>query len=205
MSSVVNMIRPVWLVDRRVEAGMEQRREEDRSRKPLRLSPSRHLKNKMARKGPTKIRAVAPDPIYHSKMITKLINRCMRDGKKTVTQKEAYRAFEIIKEKTGEEPVKVFETALDNIRPTMEVRSRRVGGAAYQVPMSVRGPRKDSLAIRWLVGAARGRSNSEYHTFAEKLAVEIIDSSKGEGVAVKKRQEIERVAEANRAFAHFRW
>lgn len=159
----------------------------------------------MARKGPTRIRTVSPDPIHRNQLVTKLINRCMKDGKKTVIQKEVYRAFEIIKEKTSEDPIKVFETAMDNIRPTMEVRPRRVGGAAYQVPMSVRGPRKDSLAIRWLVGAARGRSSGEFHTFAEKLAVEILDSSKGEGVAVKKRQEIERVAEANRAFAHFRW
>ncbi len=129
----------------------------------------------------------------------------MVDGKKSVIEKEIYRAFEIIKEKTGEEPMKIFEQALDNIRPTMEVRPRRVGGAAYQVPMSVRGPRKDSLAIRWLVNAARSRGNSEYHTFAEKMAEEIITSSNGEGQAVKKRQEIEKIAEANRAFSHFRW
>jgi len=159
----------------------------------------------MARKGPTRTREVSPDPIHRNKLVTKLINRSMKDGKKTVIQKEVYRAFEIIKEKSGEDPNKVFEVAMDNIRPTMEVRPRRVGGAAYQVPMSVRGPRRDSLAIRWLVGAARGRSSSEFHTFAEKLAVEILDSSKGEGVAVKKRQEIERVAESNRAFSHFRW
>ncbi len=129
----------------------------------------------------------------------------MKDGKKSIIRKEVYEALEIIKEKSDGDPIKVLETAMDNIRPTMEVRPRRVGGAAYQVPMSVRGPRRDSLAIRWLVGAARGRNSSEFHTFAEKLAVEIMDSAKGEGVAVKKRQEIERVAEANRAFAHFRW
>ncbi len=129
----------------------------------------------------------------------------MRDGKKSVAEKEIYRALEIIKEKAGDEPVKVFSQALENIRPTMEVRPRRVGGAAYQVPMSVRGPRRDSLAIRWLIGAANSRSNSEYHTYAEKLAAEIMDAAKAEGAAVKKRTEMERVAEANRAFAHFRW
>ena len=129
----------------------------------------------------------------------------MLAGKKTVAQKEIYGAFEIIKEKSGEEPDKVFEKALENIKPTMEVRPRRVGGAAYQVPMSVRGPRRESLGIRWLIAAARSRSNSEYHTYAEKLAAEIMDSAKGEGVAVKKRLDMERVAEANRAFAHFRW
>lgn len=99
----------------------------------------------------------------------------------------------------------VFETALENIRPTMEVRPRRIGGAAYQVPMSVRGPRRDSLAIRWLIAASRTRSNSEYHTYGEKLAAELIDASKMEGGAVKKRLEVEKVAEANRAFSHFRW
>ncbi len=129
----------------------------------------------------------------------------MRDGKKSVAQREVYGAFEIIKEKTGDDPQKVFSTALDNIKPTMEVRPRRVGGAAYQVPMSVRGPRRDSLGIRWLITAANSRSNSEFHSFAEKLAAEIIAAAAGEGAAVKKRLDMERVAEANRAFAHFRW
>lgn len=159
----------------------------------------------MARKGATKIREIAEDPIYASRIVAKLINRSMLDGKKSVAQKEVYAAFEIIKEKTGEDPLKVFEGALENIKPTMEVRPRRVGGAAYQVPMSVRGPRRESLGIRWLIAATRSRSNSEYHTYADKLAAEIMDAAKGEGVAVKKRQEVERVAEANRAFAHFRW
>ncbi|MFZ3137351.1 MAG: 30S ribosomal protein S7 [Thermodesulfovibrionales bacterium] len=159
----------------------------------------------MARRGATRIKTVEPDPIYKSEIVTKLINRCMLDGKKSVAQKEVYRAFEIIKEKTGEDGLKVYSQALENIKPTMEVRPRRVGGAAYQVPMSVRGPRRESLGIRWMIMAARSRSNSEFHTFAEKLATEIIDASKGEGVAVKKRQDMERVAEANRAFAHFRW
>lgn len=159
----------------------------------------------MARKGATKIREVAPDPIYGSRVLSKLINRSMFDGKKSVSQKEIYAAFEIIKEKSGEDPEKVFEGALENIKPTMEVRPRRVGGAAYQVPISVRGPRRESLGIRWLIAATRSRSNSEYHTYAEKLAAEIMDAAKGEGGAVKKRQEVERLAELNRAFSHFRW
>ena len=159
----------------------------------------------MARKGATKIREVAPDPIYGNRVVSKLINRSMFDGKKSVAQKEIYTAFEIIKEKSGEDPEKVFEGALENIKPTMEVRPRRVGGAAYQVPISVRGPRRESLGIRWLIGATRARSNSEYHTYAEKLAAEIMDAAKGEGAAVKKRQEVERLAELNRAFSHFRW
>jgi len=159
----------------------------------------------MARRGQAKIRAVAIDPLYGNKTVTKLINRIMKNGKRSVAAKEVYGAFAIIKEKTGEEPLKIYTQALDNIKPTMEVRPRRVGGAAYQVPMSVRGPRRESLGVRWLVAAARGRSNSDFHTFAEKLATEIIEASKGEGIAVKKRLDVERVAEANRAFAHFRW
>ena len=137
--------------------------------------------------------------------MAKLVNRSMKDGKKSVVRKEVYGAMELIKEKTGSDPVKVFDQAMENIRPTMEVRPRRVGGAAYQVPQQVRGERRDSLAIRWLVGAANSKSNTEFHTYGEKLAAEIIDAGKGEGVSVKKRQEIERVAESNKAFAHFRW
>ncbi len=159
----------------------------------------------MARRGFVKPREISPDPIYQSALVSKLINKSMIDGKKSTVRKQIYRAFEIIKEKTGEDPLKVFIRALENIKPTMEVRPRRVGGAAYQVPMSVRGPRRESLGIRWLVNAARNRSNTEFHTYAEKLAAEILDAQKGEGNAVKKRQEVERVAEANRAFAHFRW
>lgn len=161
----------------------------------------------MPRKGQVKIRTIAPDPLYQSREVAKLITRSMRDGKKSVAEREVYEALEIIKgkEKQKEDPLKIFTSALDNIRPSMEVRPRRVGGAAYQVPMSVRGPRKDSLAIRWLIGAANSRPNSEFHTYAEKLAAEILDASKGEGAAVKKRTDMERVAEANRAFSHFRW
>lgn len=159
----------------------------------------------MARRGQAKIRKVDPDPIFSNRLVTKLINRSMKDGKKSVAQKEVYKAFELIKEKSGEDPIKVFVQAMEKIKPTMEVRPRRVGGAAYQVPMSVRGPRRESLGIRWLIAAARSKSNTEFHTFAEKLATEIIESSKGEGAAVKKRTDIERLAESNRAFAHFNW
>jgi len=159
----------------------------------------------MPRKARTKVKKTKPDPIYNENLVAKLINRSMKDGKKSVAQKQVYRAFEIIKEKTKEDPLKTFFGALEKVKPTMEVRSRRVGGAAYQVPVSVRGVRKDSLAIRWIITAARGRSNSEYHSYAEKLAAELIDASKGEGAAVKKRTDTERMAEANRAFAHFRW
>lgn len=129
----------------------------------------------------------------------------MRDGKKSVARREIHEAMELIKEKTGEDPVKVFDRAMENIKPTMEVRPRRIGGAAYQVPQPVRGVRRESLGIRWLVAAANSKSNTEFHTYAEKLATEIMDAAKGEGVSVKKRQDVERVAEANKAFAHFRW
>ena len=159
----------------------------------------------MARRGQAKIRKVNPDPIYGTRIIAKLVNNIMKNGKKSVAQTEVYRSFEIIKEKTGEDPVQVFTQALENIKPTMEVRPRRVGGAAYQVPISVRGPRRESLGLRWLIFAARARANSDFHTFAEKLAAELMAASKGEGLAVKKRTDVEKVAEANRAFAHFRW
>ena len=158
----------------------------------------------MPRRGQIKPKEIKPDLVYKNKLVTKLINRCMKDGKKSVAQKQVYGALGLIKEK-GEDPIKVFSQALDNIRPSMEVRARRVGGAAYQIPIPVRGPRKESLAIRWLIHYARSRSNSEYHTFAEKLSAEITDAANGEGGAIKKKVEMERMAEANRAFAHFRW
>lgn len=159
----------------------------------------------MARRGAARARKTEPDPVYGNKMVTKLVGRAIIDGKKSVAQKEIYKAFEIIKEKSGEDPMKVYELALNNIRPTMEVRPRRIGGAAYQVPMTVRGTRRDSLAIRWLVNTSRQRSNSDFHTYADKLAQEIMDAAKGEGLAVKKRTDVEKMAEANRAFAHFKW
>jgi small subunit ribosomal protein S7 len=159
----------------------------------------------MSRKGPSRKRQIEVDPIYGSRLLTKLINRSMYDGKKSVAQKEAYRAIELISEKTKENGIEVFERAIETIKPEMEVRARRVGGAAYQVPMQVRGDRKESLAIRWLVNAARNRSNSEFHTFGEKLAAEIMDALNGLGNSVKKRDTVHKMAEANRAFAHLRW
>jgi small subunit ribosomal protein S7 len=159
----------------------------------------------MARKGAIKPKDIQPDPFYGSKLVTKLINRSMHDGKKSVARHEIYEAFDIIKEKSGSDPSKVFDQAIENIKPTMEVRPRRIGGAAYQVPQPVRGIRRESLAIRWLVLAANSKSNSEFHTYSAKLATEIMDAAKGEGSAVKKRTDMERVAEANKAFSHFRW
>ena len=140
------------------------------------------------RKGPTRIRETEIDPIYNSAVVTKLINRSMKDGKKSVAEKEIYRAFEIIKEKTNQDPLNVFNQAMDNVRPTMEVRPRRVGGAAYQVPMPVRGPRKESLAIRWIVIAANSKLNSEFHTYAEKLASEIWTVQKVRDLPLKEGQ-----------------
>lgn len=160
---------------------------------------------KMPRRGSVKPRQIEPDPVYKNRVVEKLINRSMRDGKKSVALKQVYGAFNLIKEKTKDDPIKIFSQALSNIKPTMEVRPRRVGGAAYQVPMPVKGARKESLAIRWLIFAARARPNTEYHIYSEKLAAEIIDAAKGEGGAVKRRQDMERMAEANRAFSHFRW
>lgn len=159
----------------------------------------------MPRRGPARKRKVEKDPVYKDMLVAKLINRAMYDGKKSVTQTQVYGAFELVQKELGREPLEVFHEAINSIKPTMEVRPRRIGGAAYQVPVPVRGPRQDSLAIRWIIEASRGRSNSQYHTYAEKLAAEITDAIKGEGGAVKKREEMERIAEANRAFAHFRW
>jgi len=149
-------------------------------------------------------RNITPDPIYGSVLLSKFINNVMEDGKKSVAQSNVYKAFDILKEK-GLDPLKTFEKALDTIGPKMEVRPKRVGGAAYQVPQEVRGTRRVSLAIRWLLEAARKKSNSEFHTFGEKLAAEIISATNNEGEAIKKRDSILRMAEANKAFAHFRF
>jgi small subunit ribosomal protein S7 len=128
----------------------------------------------------------------------------MEDGKKTVAQSLVYGALSEI-EKTGKNPLNVFETAVANIMPKMEVRPRRIGGASYQIPVEVRGDRREALAIRWIIMAARARSNKEFHTFDKKLAAELLDASEGKGVAIKKKEDTMRVAEANKAFAHFRW
>lgn len=151
------------------------------------------------------VRDLTPDPVYGNVLVTKLINRSMRDGKKSVAATQIYNALKLIEEKTGKDPIAVFIQALEAIKPTMEVRARRIGGAAYQVPTPVRGRRQESLGIRWLVESARSRSNSEFHTFAEKMAAEILDATNGEGLSIKKKQDIEKVAEANKAFSHFKW
>ncbi len=147
-------------------------------------------------------RDVLADPIYNSKLVTKLINTIMIDGKKGVAQTILYDAFEMVKEKTNKEPMEVFEKALANIKPALEVKSRRVGGANYQVPVEVKADRSQALGLRWLVNYARLRNG---HTMAENLANEIIDASNGVGAAVKKREDMHRMAEANKAFAHYRW
>ena len=147
-------------------------------------------------------RDVLPDPIYKSKVVTKLINRIMLDGKKGVAEKILYKAFDIVKEKTKEDPVVVFEKALENIKPQLEVKSKRVGGSNYQVPVEVSETRSQTLGLRWLVNYARLRNG---HTMADNLADEIIDASNGTGNAVKKREDTHRMAEANKAFAHYRW
>ena len=147
-------------------------------------------------------RDVLADPIYNSKVVTKLINRMMLDGKRGKAQKILYEAFNIVKEKTGEEPLEVFNKALENIKPLLEVKSRRVGGSNYQVPQEVSKDRSQALGLRWLVNYARLRGGKG---MAENLANEIIDASNGTGAAVKKREDTHRMAEANKAFAHYRW
>ncbi len=144
------------------------------------------------------------DPIYGNRLVSRFVNRVMLSGKKTVAEAQVYKALELIKEK-GEDPIKVFETAINNVGPKTEVKTRRVGGASYQVPMEVRGDRRVALAIRWIVEFAKKRSNREFHTFAEKLAVEIADAANNTGEAIKKRDTVHRMADANKAFAHFRW
>ncbi|MDD2509588.1 MAG: 30S ribosomal protein S7 [Syntrophomonas sp.] len=156
----------------------------------------------MPRKGPVPKRDVLPDPIYNSKIFTKLINQLMWDGKKSLAEKICYGAFEIVETKTRREPLEVFEEAMKNITPIVEVRARRVGGANYQVPVEVRTDRRQTLAIRWLVAYARKRGEK---TMAERLAGEIMDAANHTGAAVKKREDTHKMAEANKAFAHYRW
>ena len=154
------------------------------------------------RKRRAEVRDVLPDPIYNSKVVTKLINRIMLDGKKGKAEHILYEAFDIVKEKTGEEPMTVFEKAIENIKPGLEVKSRRVGGSNYQVPVEVDAKRSQTLGLRWLVNYARLRGGN---SMAINLANEIIDASNNTGAAVKKREETHRMAEANKAFAHYRW
>lgn len=156
----------------------------------------------MPRKGYIAKREVLPDPVYNSKVVTKLVNNIMLDGKKSVAQNIVYGAFDIIKEKEQRDPLEVFEEALNNIMPVLEVKARRVGGATYQVPLEIRPERRQTLGLRWLVRYARLRHEK---TMAEKLAGEIIDAINGNGGAFKKKEDTHRMAEANKAFAHYKW
>lgn len=156
----------------------------------------------MPRRGHITKRDVLPDPLYNDKIVTKLINNVMYDGKKSVGQKIVYGAFEILREKTGKDPLEVFETAMNNIMPVLEVKARRIGGATYQVPIEVRPDRRQALGMRWLIDYARKRGEK---TMKERLAGELLDAANNTGSSVKKREDTHKMAEANKAFAHYRW
>lgn len=156
----------------------------------------------MPRRGHISKRDVLPDPLYNDKIVTKLINNIMYDGKKSVGQRIVYGAFEIIKEKTGKDPLEVFETAMNNVMPVLEVKARRIGGATYQVPIEVRPDRKQALGMRWLIDFSRKRGEK---TMRERLAGELLDAANNTGSSVKKREDTHKMAEANKAFAHYRW
>ena len=156
----------------------------------------------MPRKGPVPKRDVLPDPVYNSKLVTRLVNRIMIDGKKGVAQQLLYNAFNLIRERSGKDPMEVFEAAIKNIMPVLEVKARRVGGANYQVPIEVKPERRTSLGLRWLVNYSRTRGEK---TMEERLAAEIMDAANNTGAAVKKREDTHKMAEANKAFAHYRW
>ena len=156
----------------------------------------------MPRKGPVTNRDVLPDPVYGSKLLTRFINKIMLDGKKGVAERIVYDAFDLVRAKTGKDPLEVFDAAMQNVMPLLEVRARRVGGANYQVPVEVRADRKTTLGIRWLVNYSRLRGE---RTMYERVAGEIMDASNGTGAAVKKREDTHKMAEANKAFAHYRW
>ena len=156
----------------------------------------------MPRRGNVPKREVLPDPIYNSVLVTKLVNSIMLDGKKGVAQKVVYGAFDLIKEKTEKEPLEVFSQAMENIMPVLEVKSRRVGGATYQVPIEVRPERRQTLGLRWITAYSRKRSEK---TMKERLAGEIMDACNNTGASVKKREDMHKMAESNKAFAHFRW
>ena len=158
--------------------------------------------SEVPRRGNVPKREVLPDPLYNSVLVTKLVNSIMLDGKKGVAQKVVYGAFDIIKDKTGKEPLEVFQTAIENIMPSLETKSRRVGGSTYQVPMEVRPERRQTLGLRWLTNYSRNRGEK---TMKERLAGEIMDAANNTGSAVKKREDTHKMAEANKAFAHYRW
>lgn len=156
----------------------------------------------MSRRRSPEKRNLAADPRYGDVMVTKFINYCMNDGKRSVAERSFYQALDLIKEKSGQEGIDAFRAALNNVKPSVEVKSRRIGGATYQVPVEVRAERRTQLAMRWLIGFARSRPE---HTFAERLAAELLMASKNDGPSIKKREDTHRMAEANRAFAHCRW
>ena len=156
----------------------------------------------MSRRGNIAKRDVLADPLYNSKMVTRLINNIMYDGKKGVAQKIVFDAFDIVKEKTGNDPLESFEKALENIMPVLEVKARRVGGSTYQVPMEVNSRRATTLAIRWIVDFSRKRKE---HTMTQRLAAEIMDAAENTGASVKRREDLYKMAESNRAFSHYRW
>ena len=156
----------------------------------------------MPRRGHISKRDVLPDPLYNDKIVTKLINNVMYDGKKSVGQKIVYGAFEILREKTGKDPLEVFEAAMNNVMPVLEVKARRIGGATYQVPIEVRPDRRQALGMRWLIEYARKRGEK---TMKERLAGELLDAANNTGSSVKKREDTHKMAEANKAFAHYRW
>ena len=156
----------------------------------------------MPRKGPAARRELQPDPIYRSLLVTQVINKVLQRGKRTLAERIVYDAMEIVEQKTGAEPVSTLKRAIDNVRPQLEVRSRRVGGATYQVPVEVRPRRATTLAVRWIVSYARGRRE---HTMAQRLANELLDAGNGVGASVKRREDLQKMAESNKAFAHYRW
>ncbi len=159
----------------------------------------------MPRKGTVKPREIMPDPIYRDVLVHKLINKVMVDGKKSTAEKIVYGAMQILAEKTGEQPLEALHKAIENIKPILEVRPRRVGGATYQVPMEVPPRRQISLALRWLVEAARNKSGKGNYTMLEKLSNELLDAYHNKGNAIKKREDTHRMAEANKAFSHYKW
>jgi small subunit ribosomal protein S7 len=156
----------------------------------------------MPRKGPAVRRDIQPDPVYQNVLVTQLINKVLLDGKKTLSERTVYKALEVISERTANDPVITLKKAVDNVRPMLEVRSRRVGGANYQVPVEVRPGRGTTLALRWLVNNSRARKE---HSMAERLVGEVMDAANGTGVSVKRREDMHKMAEANKAFAHYRW
>ncbi|MEY2467511.1 MAG: small subunit ribosomal protein [Actinomycetota bacterium] len=156
----------------------------------------------MPRKGPPSIRPLTPDPVYRSQLVTQLVNKVLSRGKRSLAERIVYDAMTMIEEKTGTEPVATLKRALENTKPQLEVKSRRVGGATYQVPMEVRRERQTTLAIRWIVGFSRARRE---RTMTERLAMELMDAANGVGASVKRREDLHKMAESNRAFAHYRW